>query len=52
MTPSSVLSFLKSKLETSKMAQWVKVLVAKPDNLSSVSGTHVVEGKILLQIIF
>lgn len=28
-----------------KMAQWVKILAAKPDNLSSIPGTHVVEGE-------
>ena len=28
-----------------KQGQWVKTLAAKPDNKSSVSGTHMVEGE-------
>lgn len=31
--------------ECSKMVQQVKLLTAKPDNLSSVSGTHMMERK-------
>lgn len=34
------------------MAQWVKVLIAKADDLSLISETHVVEGKNkLLQVV-
>jgi hypothetical protein len=28
-----------------KMAQWLKVLTTKPENLGVISGTHRVEGK-------
>lgn len=31
------------------MAQWIKVLAAKPDHLSLVTGTHMVKGKNQLQ---
>lgn len=34
-----------SIIRASKMAQWMKVLATKPENLSSVSGIHTVEGK-------
>lgn len=30
---------------TSEMAQWLKVLVAKPPHLSSVFGTNMIEGE-------
>ena len=33
----------KGQEKADKMAQWVKVLAPKPDNLSSLSGTHRVE---------
>ena len=32
-----------------KTSQWVKVLAAKPDDLSSIPGTHTVEENQLLQ---
>ena len=32
------------------MAQWVKALAAKPDDLSSILRTHVVEGKLTLSL--
>ena len=28
-----------------EMAQWVEALLIKPDNLSSIPGTHLVEGE-------
>jgi hypothetical protein len=35
------------------MAQWIKVLVAKPDDLMLISETHIVEGENqLLQVVF
>lgn len=37
---------------TGKVAQWVKALAAKPDNLSSIPGTLMVEGKTQLLKVF
>lgn len=39
-------SFKKKRVwRASEIAQWVKVLATKPDNLSSISSTYKVEGK-------
>lgn len=38
---------------TSKMVQWIKMPAIKPDNLSSVLGTYMMEGEgELLQVVF
>jgi len=36
---------LKPKKKSGEKAQWVKVLATKPDDLSSIPGTHMVEGE-------
>lgn len=41
----SLILILKEKNEACEMAQQVKVLAAKPDYLSLVHGTYIVEGK-------
>lgn len=37
--------FKKKFMKADEMAQWIKVLAAKLDYLSSISGTHVVGGE-------
>jgi hypothetical protein len=32
-------------MRADEMAQWIKVLAAKPDNLSSVLGKHIVDNE-------
>lgn len=32
-------------IKASDMVQWLKMLAAEPDSLSSIPGTHVVEGE-------
>lgn len=51
-------SFQRKDLGASKIAQYVKVIAAKPDDLSSIPGIHMVEGimrkkkkKQLLQVV-
>ena len=44
--------FIKSFWEAGEMAQWVKVPAAKPDHLSSIPGTNMVEKENqLLQVV-
>lgn len=38
------MTFGKFLLRVNKMAYWVKVLAFRPDDLSSVRGTYMVEG--------
>lgn len=42
---SSFIQMFKNGLRDDNMARWVKMLVAKSDKLSLISGSHVVEGK-------
>lgn len=32
------------------MTPWVKALAAKPDDLSSLAGVHIIEGDLLLKV--
>lgn len=36
---------IKMALKVSNMAQWVRMLVAKPDNIGSISRNYMVEGE-------
>jgi hypothetical protein len=42
------LGFKKILFIGSKIARWIRVLVTKPDDTSSILWTHVIEGKNLL----
>lgn len=42
----------KRNSEVGKMVPWVKVLAAKPNNLSVIDGTHMVEGENSLLKVF
>lgn len=43
-----MVDFQNSYLRTIKMAQWVKVFAAKPEDLSSIPGTYMIKGENLL----
>lgn len=55
--PSGMQNFLnfvlKEFLRANKVTQWVMALAAKPEDLSSIPGTHMLEGeKEILQVVF
>jgi hypothetical protein len=40
----NITNLLKKETGAGKLAQWVKVLAAKPGDIGSIPGTHMVEG--------